>query len=81
MLENSFENPTANECGAQNAPTLTSLPPEILLAIVTHLRMDDTLLALSDVSQFFSSFIPQPTHEQLLAEEKEDYACRRKLYA
>lgn len=80
MLENSFESPTTNECSAQNAPTLSSLPPEILLAIVTHLRMDDTLI-LRDVSQFFSTFIPQPTHEQLLAEEKEDYAYRRKLYA
>ena len=44
MLENSLESPTTNECGAQNAPTLSSLPPEIILVIATHLRMDDTVI-------------------------------------
>lgn len=80
MLEKSLEVPTTKECGTDILPTFTRLPPEILYAIIEHLRMDDILI-LRDVSQLLSNFITQPTHGQVLAEEKEHYADRRKLYA
>lgn len=59
----------------QKVATLTILPPGLLLAIIAHLKMDDTLI-LCDISRFFSSFIPQPTHEQTT---DEDFEKRKSL--
>ena len=59
MLENPLESPTVKECGTEIVPTPTRLPPEILYALIEHLRMDDILI-LRDVSQLFSSLSLNP---------------------
>lgn len=54
------------------APALTLLPPDILLAISINLALDDGMM-LRGVAKFLENFIPRPTHQELLAVEKEDW--------
>lgn len=62
-----------------NPPSLTALPPHLVLAIAASLRLDD-LVRLRSVSHYFVDTIPAPTHAELLTAEVEDWAVAQDLY-
>ena len=52
--------------------SLSTLPPELLLAVIDQLESDDRLV-LCGVSRLFISFIPKLTHNsELLAIERDE---------
>lgn len=69
----------ANESDPAKPLSLTTLPPELLLFIIGHLRTDDRLV-IRTVSRLFANFIPAPTHADLLQYETAQWAVEANLF-
>ena len=63
-----------------NSTSLATLPPELLLKIITHLRFDDRV-RLRNMSRLFFAVVPTPTLIELLAIETEEWALEKRLLA